>query len=238
MSPLASAYTSRIERGETTAPWTRNVRGIQWDTRMLSDDSHAPSAPDENPVPTDSAAFAGPQTVLLVYDALTTDGNTMLFEVARFNFATFTAAGFDIEKMRFGNLGIIAVYGFSSPAEAYAYRSLLESHAPAALNGSCVPLVIPQSEFGRMLAEGATLRRYLENAAAERLEQVHRSVLPPETYAGEAEERRAITPQDAKVETGADEAFDIPVPPPPPVMNPKKSVRRLRPARHPSSNLR
>ena len=238
VSPLASAYTSRIERGETTAPWTRNVRGIQWDTRMLSDHSHPPVAPDENQAPTDSTALAGPQTVLLVYDALTTDGNTMLFEVARFNFATFTAAGFDIEKMRFGNLGIIAVYGFSSPDEAYAYRSLLESHAPAPLNGSCVPLVIPQSEFSRMLAEGATLRRYLENAAAERLEQVHRSVLPPETYAGEAEERRAITPQDAKVETGADEAFDIPVPPPPPVMNPKKSVRRLRPARRPSSNLR
>lgn len=89
-----------------------------------------------------------------------------------------------------------------------------------------------------MLAEGATLRRYLENAAAERLEQVHRSVLPSDTYAGEAEERRAIIPEDAKVESGADEAFDIPVPPPPPVMTPKKSVRRLRPARRPSSNLR
>lgn len=229
VSPIASAYVGRMERGDSLAATSRNPRGIEWDTRMLADPTAAPEPDSDNTgfTPTDAD---GPQIVLLVYNALTNDANTLLFDVARFNFNTFSTAAFDLEKMRFGRLGIIAISGFDNREEADRYRTMLESGGGLPAASGAAPIVIARTDFDRLLSRGNSLRDYLEGVAGQRLEQVRRAVLPPDEYPTEAEERRELP----AARTDETPEFDIPVPPPPSGKPTVRPVRRLRPQPRPA----
>ncbi len=237
VSPIASAYVSSIERGDTLAATSRNPRGIEWDTRMLADPDTAPlAAPgDDEFTPTETD---GPQVVLVVYNALTTDANTLLFDLARFNFNTFSTADFDLEKMRFGRLGLIAVSGFDNREEADAYRTLLETGGGIPPGSGAAPIVMARADFDSLLARGNSLRDYLEGVARQRMEQVRQTVLPPDEYPTEAEERLLlpeIAPEKALQEAPEDTPeFDIPVPPPPSGKPTVRPTRRLRPQPRPA----
>ena len=79
------------------------------------------------PISSRNAAFV----FILAYPADSIADNRLLYEMARFNFSTFMARGFDMSFVRDEGLTQFRITGFNSLDEAHAYA--LRAHEDAAL---------------------------------------------------------------------------------------------------------
>ncbi len=254
VSPLASSYIKLLKEGQKFNSSGGNVRGLVWSTR-LSNDSTAVSM-DDAPAQFDFEND-GPQLLVLVYSVSNVDGNQLLFEVARHNFSSFMVKDFDLEQLRFGDLGLLVVSGFDNRAELNHYRTVLEGSSTFKLPKGVVPLMISKHNFDILLDQGRSLEEYFNAVGDKRLEQIHESVLPAGEYPSakemyapeETTDSVAVPVPDIAVPAGAaqgkpsepagDTPYDIPVPPPPskdaPVLKPKSTSK---PAAKPATRTR
>lgn len=240
VSPLASSYLKLLREGRKLNSSGGNVRGMVWSTR-LSNDSASVSM-DDTPAQFDFESD-GPQLMVLVYSVSRVDANQLLFEVARHNFSSFMVKDFELEQLRFGDLGLTIISGFDNRAELNHYRTVLESSSSFKLPKGVVPLMISKHNFDILLNQGRSLEEYFDAVGDKRLEQIHESVLPAEEYPSAREMYESsgtedgVAPSEPSEPAGnvrddaveKDAPYDIPVPPAPsknvPVLKPKSTSK-------------
>lgn len=182
VTPLATNYINLLQKGhKLNTAASGNVRGLLWNTRLMTTDSIDSDAASQ------AAQFKfsnepSPHYLVLLYPADQIQPNQLLFDVARFNFNSFTVRDFDLEPLRFGQLGLLIVKNFNSEAEAQRYRTMLEHAAGFTLPQSVIPVTISESNFNLMLNEGRSFEEYFEAIGDHRLEQTHVQVLPPDEF--------------------------------------------------------
>lgn len=184
MTDLASAYLQGMARGRKINSGSGvNARGMLWDTRLLAPNDSTAASGDEGPVEFKLDPTA-PHLLLLLYDAGDVEANQLLYEVARHNFSAYVVRDFDLEQLKFGDLGILEIKGFANEAEAAAYRGKLESDPNFKMPPGVRPLVISADNFDLMLKRGASFEQYFEFAGEETMRKVHEETLPPDEYEG------------------------------------------------------
>ncbi len=173
VAPLASSYLQMLNRGYKLNPSSSNLRGLVWATRLGADSTATAfiDTPAEFDFETD-----GPHSVLIIYPLHSVNANQLLFDVARHNFSTYTTADYDIEQMRFGQIGILRISGFRNQKQAIEYRSALEQQGAFRIPADAVPLIISDENFDRMLSEGRTLEEYFDAAGDTRINQIHEAM--------------------------------------------------------------
>lgn len=190
VSPLASSYIDLLSKGRRLNSGGSNIKGMVWSTRLGSDSlANTFDSPASFDFGTD-----GPYNVVFVYRTDRVDANRLLFDVARYNFSRYVVRDFDLEAMRFGQLGLLVVSGFNNQQEAVTYRTNLEREQTLSLPKGVVPLVISRHNFQLLLNEGRTLDEYFQAVGDTRLNQIHEAVLPAEEYPA-AEEMYDRTPE-------------------------------------------
>lgn len=179
VSPLASDYLKHLAQGRQLNASSSNLRGMVWATR-LSNDTTA------NNTMLDAANFtfstSGPQDFILLYPANTVDGNKLLYDIARHNIYSYMVRDFDLDQMKFGDLGILVVKGFANRAELERYRASLSSDQTLKLPASVIPVMISDEDFQTLLSQGRSFEEYFDAVGDDRLRKVHQSVLPPDEY--------------------------------------------------------
>lgn len=176
VSPLASAYLKQLSEGRLLHTSGSNMRGLVWSTRLTADSTAlASDAMSEFDFDSD-----GPQVLALIYPADRVNGNRLLFDVARHNFASYVVSDFDLEQLRFGRLGMIIVSGFRNQKDVAEYRTSLEKGSFGTMPAGVVPLIISKHNFDILLSEGRTLEEYFEAAGDNRIERIHDMIVQPE----------------------------------------------------------
>lgn len=104
---------------------------------------------------------ASPHLLVLAYDAGEVNANALLYEVARFNFATFMIRDFDLEPMLRGGVGMLVVRGFANHGELSHYRRVMEADGALRLPAGVRPVAMSVADFDAMLDRGLALADYL-----------------------------------------------------------------------------
>lgn len=102
-----------------------------------------------------SAAEDGPRMLALIWRAGEVNGNQLLYEVARFNFSSFTIRDFDLEQVRLGEYDALLIKGFLSRKDLSAYRRRLP-----ALPAEVEPLAINESDLMLIQSGRRTVNEY------------------------------------------------------------------------------
>ncbi len=181
VTPLASAYLKYLSQGRQLNATGGNLRGMVWTTRLSNDTT----ATDGNTMMQAAEFNLSPdeeQDMVFLYPANTVDANQLLFDVARHNINSYMIRDFDLEQMRFGDLGLLIVKGFANRSEIEHYRSVLEADNGLKLPPDVIPVIISDHDFRVLLDQGRSFEEYFRAAGDDRLEKVHQSVLPPEEY--------------------------------------------------------
>lgn len=185
VSPLAATWIKGAAEGRGLVSDGTNARGMVWTTRLTSS-TGGEGGENGFPEETDTIAVTlspeAPRVVIMAFALDSVSANELLFEVARFNFNTFSVADFDLENLSFGPIGVIVVKPFDNLQDARRYVSLMDKSAELTLPAGVVTAVIPEADFREITVRGLTLDDYFR--ALERAEgrEVHESVLPPEEY--------------------------------------------------------
>ena len=120
IAKLASEIMTGVNEG-------RLINGEQWDTSGIWSRKSASESSDST-----SAAHllddkVGAFAFVLAYPKGSLDENQLLFEVAKYNFTSFTIRNFDLEISDLGDVSMLAVKGFRSYDEVHAYVQKLYS---------------------------------------------------------------------------------------------------------------
>lgn len=202
VSPLASDYLKNIALGKQLSASSGNLRGMVWSTRLSNDTTAGANSM------LDAAKFTfsttDPQDFILLYPTDVVDGKQLLFDIARHNFNSYMVRDFDLEQMRFGNLGLIVVKGFANRAELERYRSSLQDDASFRLPDQVIPVMISDDDFQLLLNQGRSFEEYFDAVGDDRLRKVHEAVLPPDEYPS-AEEMYAPWQQQGPMEFPEDQ---------------------------------
>lgn len=185
VTPLASDYIKGATSGRKLHSGAANRAGMTRSVR-LTDESTAPAAQVADTVRMDLNPDA-PQLLMLTYPIDSVSPNEILYDVARFNFNTFTVRDFDLEQLEFGNLGILLIKGFANLNEVSRYRSMLEGANGVHLPEEVMPVVVSEENFAVILRNGLTLDQYIKAAEDAATRGVHEAVLAPEEYPDESE---------------------------------------------------
>lgn len=184
-APLASSYIKGATSGRkihTGGPNSANIRS----TRLL-----APDRQDAGSAAADSITLnldpEKPQILMLTYPLDSVNANEVLYEVARYNFNTFTIRDFDLEQLEFGNLGILLIKGFADIGEISRYMAMLNGPDGLAFAPAIVPVVVSEENFAVILQNGLTLEQYQRAYDEATSRGVHEAVLAPEEYPSETE---------------------------------------------------
>ncbi len=114
MTPMAGSILKGLKAGRKPHAGLSNSRGMIWSMR-LSNDSVATGS-DGQPANFERDPNS-PQYLVLAFPRDSVSANQLLYEVARFNFSSFTVRDFDLEPMSFGNVGLPCHQGLrQSPA--------------------------------------------------------------------------------------------------------------------------
>ena len=176
---LASSYLRHIRSGRSIQSDGGNTRGMVWSTRLTADSTALANGETHLEFDLESD---GPQTLVLLFPRNQVSANQLLYDVARHNFTSYMTRDFDLSQMEFGNLGLLIVSGFSNKAELDRYRRTLENSSDTPLPAQVIPVGISQANFDKLLKSGASFEQYFEAIGDHRLEETHRSVLPPDEY--------------------------------------------------------
>ena len=175
VAPLSLSWLEGIESGRELHLSTENARG--WMSTRLSNDSLPTTIAIERRLEFEFDSTA-PHLVLITFPVNEFDPNEVLFNVARFNFGSFTVRDFDISLLQYGNLGLIKVGGFKNVAEGRRYESLISTANPPAVSPHMDIVIISESDFNLLQAGGRSLVDYMTQRDRKTDEEVHRAVLP------------------------------------------------------------
>ena len=160
ITPTASAIMKHIKAGRQLAGGGSNARGMLWSAMALTNDTTGGKVSDKQF--SDLKASANkPQVFVLVYSTDTINTNILLYEVARHNFRSFNVRDYDLEKMTFGNMGLLVVKGFANYNELLNYRTVFDAAADfKQYVGYIHPVLISEENFNLLLNEGRSFEDY------------------------------------------------------------------------------
>ena len=199
ITPTASAIMKHIKAGRQLAGGGSNARGMLWSAVALTNDTTGGKVSDKQF--SDLKASANkPQVFVLVYSTDTINTNILLYEVARHNFRSFNVRDYDLEKMTFGNMGLLVVKGFANYNELLNYRTVFDAAADfKQYVGYIHPVLISEENFNLLLNEGRSFEDYFRYLDAENEKDVEKKV--PETASDDAEKEPAIAEKPAEKPT-------------------------------------
>lgn len=221
MTDMASSILKGLKAGRTLQSSGVNSRGMLWDIR-LTDNQDTELAEDGLPAHFERDPDA-PQYLVLAFPRDSINPNTVLYEVARFNFSSFIVKDFDLEQMSFSNIGLLIVKGFANLRELEHYRTMME-RADLSLPPEVMPIMISKANFEILLREGRTFEEYFrfreqdiaDSVEAEVLEEIDPTeetteIQPDELEEETQEETKEETQEETKEEpqqTGDEEKAD------------------------------
>lgn len=182
VSPLAATWIRSAAEGRGVVSDGKNARGMIWTTRLTADGAGEEAALQTTDTVAVTLAPEAPRVVIMAFALDSVSANELLYEVARFNFSTFSVADFDLENLSFGPVGIIVVRPFANLTEAERYLRLMESGEGIRLPRGVVPAIIPERDFREITVRGLTLDDYFRAQEKALGQEVHESVLPPDEY--------------------------------------------------------
>ncbi len=166
MAPLAAGWLRESLKGRKINSSGTNVRGMIWATRLTNDSTMLAATDSLSGISFERDADA-PHLVVLAFAVDTINPNILLYNVARYNFATFAVRDFDLEPMQFGSLGLLAVKGFADRAEASRYLTMMLADPESGITSEVRPIVISQPDFTRLMGAGLSLDDYLNGGEEE-----------------------------------------------------------------------
>ena len=194
LTPMASAYLKGMASGRKLHQAATNVRGMLWNTRLISTgdtttvDLDAPLKVTLDP--------SAPQLMVYLYPLDRVNPAALLYEVARFNFSTFAVRDYDLEQMTFGPLGVTIVKGFANARDLERYRAAME-RSRFRLPQSVRPVVISETNFDTLLKEGRSFEEYFAAVGEQAIDFTHEAVLPSASdYPSAPEMYDAYTPKE------------------------------------------
>ena len=194
LTPMASAYLKGMASGRKLHQAATNVRGMLWNTRLISTgdtttvDLDAPLKVTLDP--------SAPQLMVYLYPLDRVNPAALLYEVARFNFSTFAVRDYDLEQMTFGPLGVTIVKGFANARDLERYRAAME-RSRFRLPQSVRPVVISEANFDTLLKEGRSFEEYFAAVGEQAIDFTHEAVLPSASdYPSAPEMYDAYTPKE------------------------------------------
>ena len=170
-----------------------------WNTRLISTgdtttvDLDAPLKVTLDP--------SSPQLFVMLYPLDRVNPAALLYEVARYNFSTFSVRDFDLEQMTFGQLGVTIVKGFANALDLERYRTSME-RSKFRLPQYVRPVVISVANFDKLLKEGRSFEEYFQTVGEQAIDFTHEAVLPADAdYPPAAEMYDAYAPGERPGET-------------------------------------
>lgn len=157
-APIASDIMKGLTAGRKTGETGANARSMIWEVRLdpsVSADSLQTQEKDATFVSDPDS----PHYLVAVFPLDSVNPNTVLYDVARFNFSSFLVRDFDLEPMAFSNVGLLVVKGFGNLREVEKYLTKLES-ADAVLPPGVSPVIISKGNFELLLREGRSFEEY------------------------------------------------------------------------------
>lgn len=172
MSEMAAGMMANLNKGLRLQQGVSNPRGVLWSQRLSEADAETDSATTAAP-----AAFGideeGPQYFVLVYPRDEVNANALLFEVAKFNFSTFTVKEFDLEPMNFGNVGLLIIKDFNGKQQLDAYRRMMaRAEGGLSLPPEVRPVDISKADFELLLREGRSFDDYFSFLESREVEAI------------------------------------------------------------------
>ena len=121
VSEMAGMLAKGLEAGRQIGTGTFDI-GSLWSRRTATADSTMAGALAAQQF---TAERTTPFACVIAYPTDSLDTNTLLYEMAHFNFSTFVVRGFDMQVQHEQGLSQFAVTGFQSYDEAHAYAQRL-----------------------------------------------------------------------------------------------------------------
>ena len=172
ITPMASDILKDLAKGRKINSGTSgNIRGMVWSIRLSNDTIEGNATTEFTPF---DPSREGPHVCLLTYSVDSVSSNRLLFDVARHNFSTYAVRDFDIDRMTFGQLGIIVVKGFTDYADLEEYSRLLFADKQVTIPPQVRPVFISEKNFNLLLKEGRSFNDYflfLQEQSDEAVEQ-------------------------------------------------------------------
>lgn len=159
ITPLASSILKDMAHGRKISGGSTNMRGMIWSIRLTNDTTA--QGGDGSVTPFDPST-EGEHICLLTYPTDSVSSNRLLFDVARHNFSSYTVRDFDIERMAFGQIGMIVIKGFTSLANVEEYSKLLFADKQVVISGNVRPVFISKKNFDILLNEGRSFAEYFQ----------------------------------------------------------------------------
>ncbi len=193
MTDMAGSILKGLQAGRQPNAGATNSRGMIWEMRLT--DSDQPIAEDGKPANFERDPNS-PQYMVFAFPKDEVNSNQLLYDVARFNFSTFTVLDFDLEQMSFGNVGLLIVKGLQNLRQAERYREMLDGSAYLELPAGVRPIIISKPNFELLLREGRSFDEYFRFLTNE-------AVPDPEDSAGEEGRPRPVkSSEDSAGEEG------------------------------------
>lgn len=174
MTDMASSILRGLKAGRTLQSSDVNSRGMIWNIR-LSDTQTEELEEDGLPANFERDPNA-PQYLVLAFPRDSINPNTVLYEVARFNFSSFIVKDFDLEQMSFSNIGLLIVKGFANLRELEHYRTVME-RSDISLPSEVMPIMISKANFELLLREGRSFEEYFRFREQDTVDQVEAEML-------------------------------------------------------------
>ena len=157
MTPMAGSIVKNLNAGRVPHQGLSNSRGMIWDLR-LSENQDEPLAADGQPANFERDPEK-PHFLVIAFPRDSVNSNQLLYDIARFNFSSFTVKDFDLESMRFGNIGLIIVKGFDNLRQLERYRTVM-AESDFQIPEGARPIMISKANFELLLREGRSLEDY------------------------------------------------------------------------------
>ncbi len=173
MTDMASEILKKIKAGFKPQSGGSNSRAMLWETRLTADSIPAEGEGDMLAEAKFELLPDAPHFIVFAFPKDVVNPNVVLYEVARFNFSSFTVKDFDLEPMSFSNVGLLVVKGFANLREAEHYLSIFGGSG-VPLPEEVRPIVIAKANFELLLREGRSFEEYFrfrEQAAEEAIEE-------------------------------------------------------------------
>ena len=184
ITPLASSILKDMAHGRKISGGSTNMRGMIWSIRLTNDTTA--QGGDGSVTPFDPST-EGEHICLLTYPTDSVSSNRLLFDVARHNFSSYTVRDFDIERMAFGQIGMIVIKGFTSLADVEEYSKLLFADKQVVISGNVRPVFISKKNFDILLNEGRSFAEYFQfveeqsdDAVEEKIHEAEEAILTGE----------------------------------------------------------
>ena len=202
MTPMAGSILKGLKAGRKPHAGLSNSRGMIWSMR-LSNDSVATGS-DGQPANFERDPNS-PQYLVLAFPRDSVSANQLLYEVARFNFSSFTVRDFDLEPMSFGNVGLLVIKGFDNLRQLEHYRSVMAEKGLVLPEG-VRPIMISKPNFELLLREGRSFEEYFRFEEGDAVATKEEEVLNADTGPDEpGEELLSDETAEEAVEKSAEE---------------------------------